>query len=145
MLRKKIRLIVPALLILLTNTRIFSQKVQLSDNGDTLVCFSINQSKYLLKKYYELQELKSLYSICNQQLTASDSIKKYFYEISNSKDIILKNQKTEIGLREEQIEHLKVELQLEKKETDRQKRHKNFAIAGGVLSSCLFGYLWITK
>lgn len=124
---------------------IYSQKTLLSDNGDTLVCFSISQSKFLLKKYHELQEVNALYSICNQQLTASDSIKKYYHEISISKDLILKNQKTEIGLYQEQVEHLKTELELEKKETSKQKKHKNYAIAGGILSSCLFGYLWIKK
>ncbi len=52
------------LLVLLTNSRIYSQKITSNLKGDTSLTFSINQGRFLLKesvKVKELTEEKSLY------------------------------------------------------------------------------------
>ena len=43
--------------------------------GDTVICFSISQSKFILKKINAFNECDTLLSICNQQVSYCDSIR----------------------------------------------------------------------
>lgn len=49
----------------------------LSDNGDTTICFTINQSKFLLSTYYKYKECDTILSMTNQQIDNLSSVLYY--------------------------------------------------------------------
>lgn len=53
--------------MLFKNLTAFSQQTILS-NEDTLICFNLNQSKFLLTTYYQKQECDSILSITDLEL-----------------------------------------------------------------------------
>jgi hypothetical protein len=117
----------------------------LSDNNDTLICFSVTESKFLLKKYYDYEKEKELNIVCDKQLELCDSISIYKDKIITDNKSIIKNQQEIIDVRDGQIEFLKANLELERQNTQTERNKKKIAIIAGCISTSLFGYLWLSK
>jgi hypothetical protein len=61
--------------VLLSLTSIaYSQQTVINSKGDTLICFSVEQSKFLLKQVYEVAKLTELNSNCEIRNTLQDSL-----------------------------------------------------------------------
>jgi len=115
------------------------------NNKDTNICFTIPQSKLLLKFKYKADELAAFNAVCEQQKVLKDSVINQKSLVIADQLRIMNNQKLIIYVKDTEISDLKTQLEAEKKATKRQRVYKMcFAIGGGVLSSYL-GYKYLTK
>ena len=122
-----------------------SQTAVLNKNGDTTICFTINQSKFLLKKCYEVDKYAQLDSICEKQLSFNDSVHNSSEIVFQKQSLIIKNQEEEMGLRKYEIDKLNEQIKVEQKNTRKQKAYKWIAIGAGSISTVFITYKWITK
>lgn len=122
----------------------FSQKA-IESNGDTLICFTPEECKIILKEINQKEYL--------------DSVNKYNLEIISEYKSVVSEMKTMINFKEEQIGLKKSEIDIlnnvvteknniiksQKKEIKKQKRQKIFAICLGSVTTLAATYLYITK
>lgn len=139
---KSIKLIALNLLLGLTA---FSQVPQLNKNGDTTLCFSIEQSKFLAKEHYRAEKYYKLDSICELQLNQKRLEVNMYKKIQNDLESVISNLNSISGLKEEQINILKKTIDEKDKKIKIQKVYKWTAIIVGGTVSGLMGYLYITK
>ena len=124
------------LALLLTNSIAYSQKTMLNEKGDTLVCFTQNQSKYLLKQCLEVNKLTELNENCKSQSALKDSLidshnrtfKIYDAKISNLNKIINYKDTITINL----VNYLKIE-------RDKTFRQRNMKYIWMGVSAIAFG------
>lgn len=122
----------------------FSQSL-IKNNNDTLVCFTQDEAKSLLKEIYQKQYLDSLNQI-NTKL-----IKEYKYSLATLDSICVYRQQqinikvTTLKLKELRIQTLENDLKASDRQFKRQKRQKIVAILVGSLTTLGVGYLWLTK
>lgn len=122
----------------------YSQKITLV-NEDTLICFSANQSKFLLKEVYRAEMLDTLLKLelkTNQEKTSQIELLEYSVELlrykeKNLNEIIL-NQDAIKTSYESDLKRLRRQLYF-------QKVQKTIFGGVGLLTSGLFLYLYITK
>lgn len=125
-------------LVLLTSLRAYSQKVVLDKNGDTTICFSLAQSKFLLKQVYALQECDTLRKICEAQLTYCDTLVQTNKQLNTDIKLLLRNEVELKQLYDAKIFDLEIRLNNQIGRTKKQNFYKWCAIiGGGVLSSYL--------
>lgn len=110
-----------------------------------MICFTVNQSKFLLKQVYRLNECDTLRSICEAQLSDCDSISKSFSNVKKDFSMFVENSKSENKIYEYEITGLKAELKDEKRKTRIQKVYKVIAIGVGSAATGFMTYLWIKK
>lgn len=139
-----IRLTTLTLLTLSASLTAYSQKTIL-DKGDTLICFTVKQSKFLLKEHYRAEECDTLKSICEAQSQLKDSVIKSDKKIQNDLSLVIKNKDSEIALQDLVIDDLRKKILLEQKATRRQKFYKWLSITGGCVATGFVGFLYITK
>lgn len=97
-------------IVLLTTSTVFSQTKALNSNGDTIIYFSVDKAKYLLKQTYKVKELTELNKVLKQEKKYCDSLQvsqqvqiddqatiiKNDSIIVADKDLIIKNQQKDI-------------------------------------------------
>lgn len=127
----------------LMSSTLYSQTTQLI-KGDTSICFTITQSKFLLKQAYKVKELTEIISINNQERIIYDSITKNNNEIIQNQDELLKDSKEILKLKEFQIQEEKDKTKQAQKETRKQRTGKIAAIVIGTAVAILEGVLFIT-
>ena len=132
------------LTVWLINSVAYSQTLILSEKGDTNVCFTIPQSKYLLKQVYKAKEYVTLDSICEAQLVLCDTVNKRNERIIYDYKMIDNNYNKMLGLKQHEIDRLTQALNEEKKKTRRQKLYKWIAIGTTGLVTGAFGYYIVT-
>lgn len=132
-------------MVLLMNLQAFSQKVVLNSKGDTTICFSVPQAKFMLKKYYQVEMLDSLFAICELQRQVADSIISNDQKIFDKNQLILNNQYQVIVLKDHEISNLANIITDQKKAIRRQKLYKWLSIIGGGTISSFLGYKYLTK
>jgi len=120
----------------LTSIKAFSQKAILSDK-DTIICFTIPQSKFLLKKYYQAEELLILDSICEAQLVNFKAVSNSNERIIKSQYLMIQNKEEELRLKELEIGGLNELISDKEKEIATQKTYKWIAITTTIIISCL--------
>lgn len=122
----------------------FSQKV-ISENNDTLICFDIEQSKYILKQMHRaafFDTIQALDEAENKLLRVT--IKDLEIIVQSQKEQLSLNDidkgiyKTENKLLKEKNESLKKEIRL-------QKFYKWVSIGVGTLTTSFMTYLYLTK
>lgn len=116
------------LLALLTNLKIYSQKIVSDSKGDTTICFSVPQGKYLLKKVAELEKCDTLRNVCENQLKESKKLVKDKNTIINKIMAISDNQNTMLKLKEGQLDKAKADLEVAKKELRKEKVKKVISV-----------------
>jgi hypothetical protein len=134
------------LLILVSswNSTAFSQKATFV-NGDTLICFSQNQSKFILEQIYRMEELDTLLKIQiaeTQILNSQVEILKENLTLSNEKiqntEQIISNNQALLNQAEKEIKILNRRLRFQKVRT--------YIFTGvAVATSSIFLYLYVTK
>jgi hypothetical protein len=144
MLKKAMKLMLVVLAMLLTSITAYSQKTALSSNGDTTICFSVSQAKFLLKKYYEVEKYAKLDSVCQLQLLYNDSLNNTLTGTIIAQSIIIRNLGDINSLKDIEVRSLTNRLGDEKVATKKQKIGKYIAIGVSVLASGFFGYYIIT-
>lgn len=117
----------------------------LNNEGDTLICTTLNQYSFLLKSVYKVQELKELDSLNNDIISFQDSVIQNKETIIENQILIIENKKTIIEFKDEQIILINNELTEQKKSTRTQKVQKWISIGIGSLSTIYFGVLYLTK
>jgi hypothetical protein len=118
----------------------FSQVTVLDSKGDTTICFTIPQAKFLLKEHYKIQECDTLKSICEKQLSICDTALEWGRQISKNQMLVIKNKDEQIKLEEYQITKLKESLKGSQKEIRKQKFYKWSAIIVGGVATGYLGY-----
>jgi hypothetical protein len=122
----------------------FSQKA-IQNNGDTLICFTPDESKFILKELNQKDYL--------------DSVNNYNLQIIGEYKLVVSEMTTMVNLKEEQINLKKSEIEIlnnvveeknniidrKEKEIRKQKRQKIVAICLGSVTSIAATYLYITK
>jgi hypothetical protein len=109
----------------------------LNSCGDTTICFTIPQSKFLLKKYYESIEYKKLDLVCEAQGIAKDSVVSILKLKCDEKDSIIVDDSTYILVQNLQIKQLNRKVFIEHREKIKQTAYKWIAIVVGSVVSFL--------
>lgn len=122
----------------------FSQKV-ISENKDTLICFDLEQSKFILKEMHRAIFFDTIVSLNQSEIRLlNTTIKDLQIIVQSQKDqLILRDidsgiYKTEIKLLKERNESLKKEIRL-------QKFYKWVSIGVGTLTTSFMTYLFLMK
>lgn len=122
----------------------FSQKV-ISENNDTLVCFDLDQSKFILKEMNRAIYLDSISRISQSEIRLLNTTIKDLEIIvqSQKEQIVLRDidngiSKTETKLLKERNESLKKEIRL-------QKFYKWLSMGVGTITTSFMTYLYLTK
>jgi hypothetical protein len=118
----------------------YSQTTALGSKGDTTICFSVTQAKFLLKKYYEVEKYAKLDSLCEQQLLYSDSLVGVLSNTIGTQSIMISNLDDINSLKDIQVQSLINRLGDEKIATRKQKVGKYIAIGVSVVSTGFLGY-----
>ena len=123
---------------------VFSQKLILDDQ-DTLICFTPEQSKFLLKEVTKLELLKKQDSINTLILAEQDSIIITQKSVIQTKNNIISTNNQLSDICEQQLSVKKNELQLTRKELVRQKRRKKASLISGSVIATILTTLLILK
>ena len=122
----------------------FSQKV-ISENNDTLVCFDLDQSKFILKEMNRAIYLDSISRISQSEIRLLNTTIKDLEIIvqSQKEQLVLRDidngiTKTETKLLKERNESLKKEIRL-------QKFYKWLSVGVGTITTSFMTYLYLTK
>lgn len=132
------------MLVLLKSSILFSQK-QIISNNDTLICFTSDQCKTILKEFNRANYLDTLNKIQSKELSI---LRVSFMEISSIVELKTNQLKLSQDLskiKDVEIERLASQKKQLQKEVKRQKRNKIFVLIAGSVSTGLMTYLWITK
>lgn len=123
----------------------FSQTTVLNSDGDTTICFTLPQAKFLLKLNYEVEMLDSLNSICETQREICDSIQVSDLLAFTKYDQLLENKESVIEVKDYEIGKLNQVISEQKKEIRKQKIFKWLGVGGGAVLSGFFAIKYITK
>jgi hypothetical protein len=117
----------------------------LNKDGDTTICFSINQAKYLAKEHYRAESYFKSDSICTLESKKKDLTIKMYEKMEARLQAVVSNQKTILGNKEIELNEVNLMLIKTNKDLKKQKVYKLVAIVvGGSLSGYL-GYKYITN
>jgi hypothetical protein len=129
---------------LLLSSTAYSQKTVLID-GDTTICFSIPQSKFLLKQVYLVAEKDTLLKITETELRVSKEKSTIYEQQIQAYQQVVNNQK-QITENYIAIQHQKEEeIKILKKDLAKQKVKTWGCILGGIVSTAFVSYLYISK
>jgi hypothetical protein len=145
MFRKTMPSMLLAFGLLLQISTVFSQVQVLGTKGDTQICFTIPQSKFLLKEHHRAEECDTLKSICETQLSLSDSALAWSRMVAKNQALMLKNNDEAIGLYKYEIDRLRQALKDEQRKTKAQRFYKWCAIVAGSVGTGYMSYKYITK
>lgn len=123
---------------------LYSQKPVLID-GDTNICFSIAQSKYLLKQVYLVSERDTILRLTETELKICTEKNIIFQEQNKAYQKIIDSEKqinqNVLAINKEKDEQIKIL----NKEIAKQKVKTWFSILGGFVSTAFVSYLYIKK
>lgn len=123
----------------LVNLMAYSQKLLLN-NGDTLICFSVNQAKFLAKEHYRADAYFTSDSICREQIFLKDRQVKMYIKIEDKLQGIINNQSNVIKFKDEELNQCKIILNNSQREIKKQKRLKIISIIAGGTINCFLIY-----
>ena len=123
----------------LVNLMAFSQKIVLN-NGDTLICFSVNQAKFLAKEHNRAETYFTSDSICKEQIILKDRQVKMYIKIEDKLQGVINNQSNVIKFKDEELNQCKIILNNSQREIKKQKRLKIISLIVGGGLNCFFIY-----
>ena len=123
----------------LVNLMVYSQKLLLN-NGDTLICFSVNQAKFLAKEHYKAETYFKADSICKEQIILKDRQVKMYIKIEDKLQGVINNQSSVIKFKDEELNQCKIILKNSQSEIKKQKRLKIISLIVGGGLNCFFIY-----
>ncbi len=113
--------------------------------GDTLICISLPQSRFLIKEHYRANEQQSLDSLCELQRLYSDSIITVGNKIITDQRSIIKNDSSIIGFKDYQISTAAQMIKNEHRLARRQGFYKWVASIAGSAATTAMTYFYLTK
>lgn len=136
-------------LIMLISTVLFSTSIAFSQvaqfNGkDTVICITVKQSKFLVKKCFEAAQMTALDSICEHQRALDDSIHRNDVKMLQDYAGLSEDNSKIIALKDYSIKSLENSLKSAQKDTNKQKLYKWIAIVGEGALCGFLGYKAIT-
>jgi hypothetical protein len=115
------------------------------EDKDTLICFDVAQSKYILKEMYRAVYLDSLNRI-NERIIEEKSLQNTLLKQTiQQKDVQIAEKSKQIEIKDVQLAESNNKVETLKTEVRIQKTHKWIAIIGGGALTGFMTYLWITK
>lgn len=117
----------------------------LNDKGDTTICFSVSQGKFLLKQVVARKECDTLLSTCETQLVYCDSVTESNKRIQIVISEMMKKEREADSLYIFRIKSLEIDVEKEKKKVVKQKFYKTISIIAGGVTTGFMTYLWMTK
>lgn len=132
-------------MVLLMTSKIYSQKAIIEKPGDTLICFSVPQSKFLLKEYYRLQMIDSLLYVCEEQKLVYDANLKTCNRLSFKYEKQFENCSQYQKIQEHEIIRLNKLVDEQEKTIIREKRNQKILLVCSGLLTGFFGYLALTN
>lgn len=138
------KLILLTIMVLLGSSKVFSQKL-ISNNNDTLICFTSNECKSILKEFSRANYLDSLNRLQTSEISALNVTIQDLKKLAElkSSQLILSQKLLEIN--QVEIETLNSTIQQQKKTIKREKSHKIVALIGGFVSTGVVLYFYIKK
>ena len=133
------------LVILLLSSTAFSQVLTLNSKGDTTICFTIAQGKFLAREHARANQFAELDSICRSISAKKDLQIKMFEKIDQKSQIVINNQNSIIKFKDEELKNAQISIKNANREAKKQKKHKVLALIGGALISGYLGFIHITK
>lgn len=124
---------------------IYSQQAILNKEGDTTICFTIPQAKYLLKEHYKINMLDSLLSVCETQRLTADSVINNDTLMINKLKIIISNKDKSLYYKKVEVDSLNATIQSKEKALRREKLYKGLSIFAGGLMTAFLSFAYITK
>lgn len=115
------------------------------ENKDTLICFDVPQSKYILKEMYRAVYLDSLNQINERIIEEQKMQQALLDQIIQQKDVQIEEKEKQIEIKDVQLTESNNKIEILKTEVRIQKTHKWIAIIGGGALTGFMTYLWITK
>jgi hypothetical protein len=127
------------------SSKIFSQVAELNKNGDTTICFSVTQAKFLAKEHYRADTYFKSDSICKAQSAEKDLIINMYKKMEIKLQTTISNQVTLIKLKQGELDLLQETLNVRDKQLKRQKFYKYVSIISGAVITGYLGFKYITK
>ena len=127
------------------SSKIFSQVAELNKNGDTTICFSVTQAKFLAKEHYRADTYFKSDSICKAQSAEKDLIINMYKKMEIKLQTTISNQVTLIKLKQGELDLLQETLNVRDKQLKRQKFYKYVSIISGAVITNYLGFKYITK
>lgn len=122
------------------NLKLFSQSTELNSKGDTVICLTVPQTKFLLKQNYKAEEYKSLYFISEKQKLFQDSIIENNKKINDNYLKVISNDTKIIEFKEYENEKLNLTIKNQGKEIRKQKVLKWASFGSTGIIAGVFGY-----
>lgn len=123
----------------------FSQRALRNDAGDTSICFTIEQSRILLRQINRLNYLDSLNNIHQEEINTLQTNLKIANSIIKEKDVQIGIKNDVIETKDEKINDDKIQYQNLKNLLFQEKIKKWVAILTGTATTGFMTYLWISK
>ena len=139
------RLKTTLLVVLLLSSIASSQVLTLNSKGDTTICFTIAQGKFLAREHARANQFAELDSICRSISAKKDLQIKMFEKIDQKSQIVINNQNSIIKFKDEELKNAQIAIKNANREAKKQKKHKVLALVAGALISGYLGFLHITK
>jgi len=133
------------LVILLLSSTVFSQVLTLNSKGDTTICFTIAQGKFLAREHARANQYAELDSICRSISAKKDLQIKMFEKIDQKSQIVINNQNSIIKFKDEELKNAQIAIKNANREAKKQKKHKVLALVAGALISGYLGFIHISK
>lgn len=116
-----------------------------TEDGDTMICYPVKQTKYFLKTIYRVQECEALLNNAKTQLRFKDSVSRYKSLMLKDYERIVVNKNDEIALQRYEITQLNACIKTKDKAIRRQKLFKWGAIIVGGFIATTEGYFLLRK
>lgn len=129
----------------LLSSTAYSQRAQVNSPGDTVLVFSVQESRELLRKLFVLEEHKELLSVCDQQRALLNGIYSRDSLIKLQMKRVINNCNETIKLQKSQLDLLAEYAQEQARSIRRQKFYKWAAILVGTAATGFLSYKYITK
>jgi hypothetical protein len=131
-------------MVSLKTLTLFSQKA-IVNNNDTLICFTPDQCKVILKEFSRAKYLDTLVKVQSNEISILQLSINDLQEIVELRSNQLKLSQDLSKIKDVQIERLIMQKKDVEAEIKRQKRLKVFSIIAGSVSTGVLGYLLLTK
>lgn len=125
-------------MVLLSNSKSFSQKAILNDQNDTVICLSIEQSKFILSELTRLEFVDSLVVLQKSEIVLLNQSINDYRTIDFSQKSQLQLAQNNLEIQSVQINSLKLQNEEMELKLKKEIRKKKIAVILGVLVAGYF-------
>lgn len=126
------------LMVLLSNSKSFSQKAILNDQNDTVICLSIEQSKFILSELTRLEFVDSLVVLQKSEIVLLNQSISDYRTIDFSQKSQLQLAQNNLEIQSVQINSLKLQNEEMELKLKKEIRKKKIAVILGILVAGYF-------